>query len=84
MLCGASAANGTKRKFSADNAAEVSPANQKIRRFENKVSTDLIVLGLPWKTTDDDMRDYFSQFGDLMMCQVSGRNVATEETVVMT
>ena len=32
--------------------------------------SDLIVLGLPWKSTEEDLRDYFSQFGDLLMVQV--------------
>lgn len=32
--------------------------------------SDLIVLGLPWKTTEEAVRDYFSSFGDLLMVQV--------------
>ena len=32
--------------------------------------SDLIVLGLPWKSTEDDLRNYFSQFGELLMVQV--------------
>ena len=32
--------------------------------------SDLIVLGLPWKSTEDDLRSYFSQFGDLVLVQV--------------
>ncbi|XP_072035788.1 TAR DNA-binding protein 43-like isoform X2 [Amphiura filiformis] len=41
----------------------------KNRRVERKC-TDLIVLGLPWKTTEPAMRTYFEQFGELLMCQV--------------
>ena len=33
--------------------------------------SDLIVLGLPWKSTEDDLRNYFEQFGELLMVQVS-------------
>jgi riboflavin synthase len=33
--------------------------------------SDLIVLGLPWKSTEDDLRRYFSQFGDILLVQVS-------------
>ncbi|CAC5415348.1 TAR DNA-binding protein 43-like [Mytilus californianus] len=32
--------------------------------------SDLIVLGLPWKSTEDDLRRYFSQFGELLLVQV--------------
>ena len=32
--------------------------------------SDLIVLGLPWKSTEEDLRTYFSQFGELLMVQV--------------
>ena len=32
---------------------------------------DLIVLGLPFKATEKDMGDYFSQFGEVTFVQVS-------------
>ena len=32
---------------------------------------DLIVLGLPFKATEKDMGEYFSQFGDVSFVQVS-------------
>lgn len=32
--------------------------------------TDLIVLGLPYKVTDEDVRRYFEQYGPLVMVQV--------------
>ncbi|KPJ02202.1 TAR DNA-binding protein 43 [Papilio xuthus] len=32
--------------------------------------SDLIVLGLPWKTGEDAVREYFSSFGELLMVQV--------------
>merc|ERR1719427_293786 len=31
---------------------------------------DLIILGLPWKTTEDDLREYFEPFGHLCMIQL--------------
>lgn len=41
----------------------------KIKRGDQKTS-DLIVLGLPWKTTEQDLKDYFSTFGEVIMVQV--------------
>lgn len=37
----------------------------------NWTATDLVVLGLAWKTTDKDLQDYFSQYGKLQFAQVS-------------
>lgn len=33
--------------------------------------SDLIVLGLPWKTTEQQLREYFESFGEVLMAQVS-------------
>ncbi|XP_040275793.1 TAR DNA-binding protein 43-like [Bufo bufo] len=41
----------------------------KIKRAATNTS-DLIVLGLPWKTTEQDLKDYFSAYGELIMAQV--------------
>lgn len=41
----------------------------KIKRGFQKTS-DLIVLGLPWKTTEQDLKDYFATFGEVIMVQV--------------
>ena len=44
----------------------------KTKRLEsNKKCTDLIVLGLPWKTTEEELRAYFESFGDILMAQAS-------------
>ncbi|KAF2350726.1 RNA recognition motif domain, partial [Trinorchestia longiramus] len=32
--------------------------------------SDLIVLGLPWKTTELQLREYFESFGEVLMAQV--------------
>ncbi|XP_025084240.1 TAR DNA-binding protein 43-like isoform X4 [Pomacea canaliculata] len=56
-----------KRK-GEDGLAE-NPAAKTKRLDQNKCS-DLIVLGLPWKSTEDDLKNYFGQFGDLLLVQV--------------
>ncbi|XP_076438510.1 TAR DNA-binding protein 43-like isoform X2 [Babylonia areolata] len=42
----------------------------KKRMIDPSKCSDLIVLGLPWKSTEDDLKTYFSQFGDLVLVQV--------------
>ncbi|PVD36397.1 hypothetical protein C0Q70_03379 [Pomacea canaliculata] len=59
--------NQNKRK-GEDGLAE-NPAAKTKRLDQNKCS-DLIVLGLPWKSTEDDLKNYFGQFGDLLLVQV--------------
>ncbi|XP_029434480.1 TAR DNA-binding protein 43 [Rhinatrema bivittatum] len=41
----------------------------KVKRAVQKTS-DLIVLGLPWKTTEQDLKEYFGTFGEVIMVQV--------------
>ena len=37
---------------------------------ENEYLSDLIVLGLPYKAREDNVKDYFQQFGELAMHEV--------------
>lgn len=46
------------------------PVLTKIKKVETRKCSDLIVLGLPWKSTEEDMREYFKQFGELILVQV--------------
>ncbi|XP_074598431.1 TAR DNA-binding protein-43 homolog isoform X2 [Brevipalpus obovatus] len=55
--------NKRKNEESSDDEASAKSAKK------SKCS-DLIVLGLPWKTTEAELRDYFSQYGELLMAQV--------------
>jgi len=55
-----------KRK--ADGAVETPPI-PKTACIEKKC-TDLIVLGLPFKSTEEDLKQYFNQFGELILVQV--------------
>ena len=34
---------------------------------------DLIILGLPWMTAEDDIREYFDPFGEILMVQLKKR-----------
>ena len=61
---------GTENKRKGDDGQENPVAKTKRVEGGAKSSTDLIVLGLPWKCTEDDMRKYFSQFGELLLVQV--------------
>jgi hypothetical protein len=40
------------------------------RRIYFSWFSDLIVLGLPWKTSESDLRKYFEVFGEVLMAQV--------------
>lgn len=51
----------------------------KTKRVEKNRCSDLIVLGLPWKCTEDDLRKHFSQFGELLMVQVK-RDIRTKQS----
>jgi len=45
----------------------------KAKRFESTSKSkcsDLIVLGLPWKTSEQQLREYFEPFGEVLMAQV--------------
>ncbi|KAB7495578.1 TAR DNA-binding protein 43 [Armadillidium nasatum] len=43
----------------------------KTKRLESfKKCSDLIVLGLPWKTTEKELREYFEPYGEVLMAQV--------------
>merc|ERR1719481_674487 len=43
----------------------------KTKRMEGKSRcSDLIVLGLPWKTSEKELREYFEPYGEVLMAQV--------------
>jgi len=45
-------------------------AKKRMEIYANKKCSDLIVLGLPWKSNEEDLKNYFCQFGELLMTQV--------------
>ena len=54
----------------AATGVEEKAATKQYKKYERQRCSDLIVLGLPWKSTEDDLRKYFNQFGELLMVQV--------------
>ncbi|XP_017045351.1 TAR DNA-binding protein 43 isoform X1 [Drosophila ficusphila] len=59
----------TENKRKSDDNLENSTA--KTKRIETRLRcTDLIVLGLPWKTTEDSLREYFETYGEVLMAQI--------------
>jgi len=50
---------------------QIENGTAKTKRMETKPKcSDLIVLGLPWKTTEQELREYFEEFGEVLMAQV--------------
>lgn len=61
--------HNSENKRKSDEQLENSTA--KTKRLENRQKcSDLIVLGLPWKTSEQDLRQYFETFGEVLMAQV--------------
>lgn len=63
---------GSNASVSTGSPEEQEGGHHKSKKFERQRCSDLIVLGLPWKSTEEDLRKYFSQFGELLMVQVFG------------
>jgi RNA recognition motif-containing protein len=60
-----------RRKSDEAAAGEPHGSAARGRRLEKNKCSDLIVLGLPWKTTEQELREYFEPFGEVLMAQVS-------------
>ena len=59
-----------KRLTKTEKSSNVEIENKSLSD-NKKFTNDLVVLGLPWKATEQTLNDYFSKFGDLIMVQVS-------------
>ena len=62
------------RRRSGEEAGAGAEANKNKKQDKSKCS-DLIVLGLPWKTTEQELRTYFEPFGEVLMAQVLQQNL---------
>lgn len=58
----------SENKRKSDDVME-NVSKSKVSKCQNKC-TDLIVLGLAWKTNEGQLRDYFETFGEVLMVQV--------------
>ena len=50
------------------------PASQ---RLDPSRCVDLIVLGINYRSNEEDVRQYFQQFGELVFCEVSRTSTPT-------
>lgn len=41
---------------------------------DDNASSDLIILGLSWKATEQDIRDYFEKYGEILMIQLKKKD----------
>lgn len=60
-------------KFSSDSKRkgdDLDINSAKTRKIERKC-VDLIVLGIPWKSTEEIVRQYFEQYGEVVLCEVT-------------
>jgi len=44
--------------------------NSKRHNTQYNKTTDLVVLGLPWKVDEKGLKDHFNRYGELAVCMV--------------
>lgn len=59
----------SENKRKSDDVME-NVSKSKVSKCQNSKCTDLIVLGLAWKTGEQGLREYFETFGEVLMVQV--------------
>lgn len=57
-----------ENKRKSDDVLESLSKTKRLEKYRK--CSDLIVLGLPWKTTEQQLREYFESFGEVLMAQV--------------
>jgi TAR DNA-binding protein 43 len=60
----------SENKRKSDDIMENFQSKSKVSKCQNNKCTDLIVLGLAWKTGEQGLREYFETFGEVLMVQV--------------
>lgn len=60
-----------KRRSGEEAAGENNLGLGRNKKIEKSKCSDLIVLGLPWKTSEQELRTYFEPFGEVLMAQVN-------------
>ncbi|XP_025425879.1 TAR DNA-binding protein 43-like [Sipha flava] len=72
-FCSFNKDNVQKRKLNEEFESDVERASKEPKSEATSTAwknRDLLVLGLPWKTTDEDLESYFSKYGELRMAQI--------------
>lgn len=59
----------SENKRKSDDVME-NVSKSKVSKCQSNKCTDLIVLGLAWKTSEQGLREYFETFGEVLMAQV--------------
>jgi len=60
--------SGLKRK--TDSEGEMYSKNIRYDESDDDEPSDLIILGLPYKTTEEGVKEWFTQFGELDLCSL--------------
>lgn len=63
----------SENKRKSDDVME-NVSKSKVSKCQSNKCTDLIVLGLAWKTGEQGLREYFESFGEVLMVQVKKDN----------
>lgn len=53
------------------NCLQPKPASPAAFGHTHRNQEDVIILGLEWSVTDQELRSYFEQFGEVAHCEVS-------------
>lgn len=62
--------DGDSDETSGDESVEKKKKSKRHNSDDKAICSDLIVLGLPYKLTDQEMKEYFEQFGTVILSEV--------------
>lgn len=62
--------NGPESGDANNDGGEIEETKKKKKLLDKAICSDLIVLGLPFKLDETELREYFLEFGDVAFCEV--------------